>query len=603
VPKVRLPSEHSAGKLAWRFATGAPMDGHPRTDATWFSSGHAVAAPYTTARRWDYRPRAQRAAIRWACTVGAVGWLVGYTNAPELTLALTFLVMAAGVGRAGWRAWQRWKMRQHNRRYVRPLHTALAPQVGILPTSRPDDWLSVPVDFSTREDAEIVITFPPGFTGSADVRKLVNGIVADKLGLPLSDTDVFYHMVGERPFAVFKLAPKPPSKVLFDAFRPFMESTPESAPGIGLGRRSKLVSVDLDAESPHVLISMSSGGGKSVLTRTIACQLLHNGAFGLILDIKRHSHSWARGLPNVRYCRDIEDIHNALIWAAEEGERRNRETDDSGGVYDGPRLFIIAEEMNATVGRLMKYWRNIREKDDPKTSPAVEALGDIAFMGRAVKLHLLAIAQLMTARTLGGPETRENFATRILARYTVNAWKMLVPEVTPIPKASRKAGRVQVVLGGEADETQVAFLTDEQARDWALSGIVAADPMVPASQVPAPPTTLGQQPGTVPTPDPNERPALRVVRDPADELVGLREAVKKGFLMPLVQEANQREPNADAGRLEDLAVQVLQAARKRDKEFPESRGYRGQEKLYRVGDLQFWMRNRPKAGERRVSGE
>lgn len=28
---------------------------------------------------------------------------------------------------------------------------------------------------------------------------------------------------------------------------------------------------------------------------------------------------------------------------------------------------------------------------------------------------------------------RENFATRILVRYTLNVWRMLVPEATPAP--------------------------------------------------------------------------------------------------------------------------------------------------------------------------
>jgi hypothetical protein len=87
---------------------------------------------------------------------------------------------------------------------------------------------------------------------------------------------------------------------------------------------------------------------------------------------------------------------------------------------------------------------------------------------------VIAIAQMMTARTLGGPEARENFATRILARYSVNAFKMLAPEIWPIPKSSRHAGRVQVVIGGEAFETQALFLTDREAQGWASDGPITA---------------------------------------------------------------------------------------------------------------------------------
>ncbi|MFD4833293.1 helicase HerA domain-containing protein [Streptomyces uncialis] len=97
---------------------------------------------------------------------------------------------------------------------------------------------------------------------------------------------------------------------------------PESAPLIGLGSGRKKVSVDRDADSPHVLISAGTGGGKSTILRTICCQFIHNGAKAFVLDFKRISHTWARGVPGVTYCRDIADIHDALIQLAREGRHR-----------------------------------------------------------------------------------------------------------------------------------------------------------------------------------------------------------------------------------------------------------------------------------------
>ncbi|MFF9147531.1 hypothetical protein ACF1BN_22020 [Streptomyces sp. NPDC014861] len=58
---------------------------------------------------------------------------------------------------------------------------------------------------------------------------------------------------------------------------------------------------------------------------------------------------------------------------------------------------------------------------------------------------------------------RENFSPRILVRYTMNAWKMLVPKVAPAPKPTRHPGRVQVVLGGTARETRVLNLSEAEA--------------------------------------------------------------------------------------------------------------------------------------------
>ncbi|MGW1794260.1 hypothetical protein ACWCO0_25860 [Streptomyces tubercidicus] len=82
---------------------------------------------------------------------------------------------------------------------------------------------------------------------------------------------------------------------------------------------------------------------------------------------------------------------------------------------------ILLEEVNATMAQLKRYWAKIRESGDPKTSPAVDALAEILFMGRQVRLHVLLVAQSAPARAIGGPETRENFSTRSLVRYTLNA--------------------------------------------------------------------------------------------------------------------------------------------------------------------------------------
>ena len=49
----------------------------------------------------------------------------------------------------------------------------------------------------------------------------------------------------------------------------------------------------------------------------------------------------------------------------------------------------------------------------------------MAFAGRAVKMHLIVIGQMLTAESLGGGAVRENIGVRCLARYTQNSWKML----------------------------------------------------------------------------------------------------------------------------------------------------------------------------------
>ncbi|MEV6332859.1 DUF87 domain-containing protein [Streptomyces sp. NPDC051909] len=312
--------------------------------------------------------------------------------------------------------------------------------------------------------------------------------------------------------------------------RDLLAGMPESAPLIGLGANKKTVSVDLDHDSPHVLISAGTGGGKSTILRTIACQFLHNGAEAYILDFKRISHGWARSVPGVTYCRDIADIHDALLHLGHEGQRRIRLAEELGDDVlasepekVGPRIVILLEEINATMKQLARYWEKIRETGDPKTSPAVDALAEILFMGRQVRLHVLLVAQSATARALGGPEMRENFSTRILVRYTLNAWRMLVPEVHPAPKPTRHPGRVQVVLGGIARETQVLNLSEAEARAWAIAGAHATNMTAAATTVLSKPPAVEPQPNPAPTPPPT--PSQPVPAGTAgDDLVGLRQA-------------------------------------------------------------------------------
>lgn len=350
------------------------------------------------------------------------------------------------------------------------LHQALAQRLASAEQTDPRRYLHVQKNFSD-DDAQIRVDLPVHLRFSRD---MVADLITQKLAL--EGVTFSWHPAGRKPYLLVKKTRRAPKKAAFkDAkVRELVAKAPESAPVIGIGTSGRVVSVDLDAESPHILVNASTGGGKSVTLRCITCQMLHHGAQAYVLDYKRISHPWARGNPAVTYCADIADIHNALIELGWEGRRRVRVTDDLGIDADpdaiGPWLLILLEEVNATMKQLARYWERTRESGDPKVSPAIDALNKILYMGRQVRMHVLLVAQSATARALGGPEVREQFATRILARYSMNAWRMLAPEVHPAPKSTKLPGRAQVVIGGTASETQVLFFTDAEAREWATTG-------------------------------------------------------------------------------------------------------------------------------------
>lgn len=414
----------------------------------------------------------QKKAIAKA-TVGGV--LVTYAVAPTVAEGGVMTATATGAVWAGYKS-ANWMLTwRHRRDWVNPLHITLANVLG-MDGVKPGKYIRLSRTFRDVHQTKLGrIKLPKTYTGLDN--RMVETIIRNKLGLG-DEVNFTFKIAGRKPHVVITRPPLLPKKVTFadSEYREAVEKAAESAPLIGIGPRGRKVTVDLDAESPHVLVNAGTGGGKSSITRAMSCQVLHNGGQMVVLDVKRHSHKWARDLANVVYCRDIAEIHQALVDLGEEGHRRNRLVDDWEGEGDpdvGPRMLLIVEESNATLGRLDRYWKEIRPRGGPKTSPALDALAEILFMGRAVRMHVILVAQSATARALGGPEMRENFATRILARYTSNAWKMLVPEVHPIPKTSRHAGRAQVVLGGAATETQVLFVTEAEAREWATSGTLA----------------------------------------------------------------------------------------------------------------------------------
>jgi hypothetical protein len=326
-------------------------------------------------------------------------------------------------------------------------------------------------------------------------------------------------------------------------------------------------------DSPHFGLSIAAGGGKSQLARLAAAQVLHNGGIVLILDVKRLSHTWARDLPNVRYARDVTEIHDALLWLNYEINRRTKVADVGvdveGEVHAnvGPRLLVIAEEMNEGMARLRRFWAEVRTKIQPRKSPAIEALEAALFMGRQVRINMFAVAQMMTALAAGSGAARENMGIRILGRYTRNAWRMLVPEFD-MPPRSMKPGRVQVVTS-KIQECQVAYLSGTEARELAVSGTVTPFPMY--------------------MPDGLE----------ANDLVPVSAAITGEIVSGgETEEANETVTLAEAVRLcPGKTLKSLRDYRDRslkhgDGKFPASVGRRGNgpkaPHLYRISDIKRW---------------
>ncbi|MEU0705061.1 pRL2-11 [Streptomyces bacillaris] len=602
-----------------RMLAGRDLDGARRTDATFWRPGTRVLPKVEgKVRRRSYKAGWRRLSFRLALGGGVAesGYLTTrdldatretLTELWENREAALAAAEAGGIGAASvltvgtatYMVLTR-ERRELMREWVRPLHEALHQPLGLAEQTDPRHYLQIPRNF-TDDDAQIRIDLPARLGFSRDV---VADLITQKLAL--QGVTFSWHPQGRKPYVLVKKTRKPPAISLFKdpRARDLVAKAKESAPIIGFGAGGRIVSVDLDAESPHILVNASTGGGKSVTLQCIACQMLHNGSRVFALDTKRISHPWARGLPGVTYCADVADIHDQLIALGLEGRRRTRVADDLGIGADpkdiGPRLLILLEEVNATMKQLARYWEKIRESGDPKVSPAIDALNEILYMGRQLRMHVLLVAQSATARALGGPEAREQFSTRILARYSVNAWRMLAPEVHPAPKSTKHQGRAQVVTGGSATETQVLFFTEDEAHEWASTGVAATEPQHPGIAEHPGPTVL-HQPGP-PADSPADswnsdhaQPPAAV--DPAPAVDGPAAAPATSSADPAPDDDDQAVGLRQAAEhhLPGITLAALRFARANDPAFPTSAAKRGTELLYTVRDLKKWARNRPRA--------
>lgn len=496
----RLKRKHTVTRVVYRYVSGRPLTG---------AAGH----PYLSrgnGRLTGWQRQAVRLGLPTAVTISAL------FPAQASTVACVALAVT------GWRFRRRFTMRRFDRAYVAPTLAALAPALGLRDggvrlhvdpslgnlSPRLAKPLS-PAEIAARawygERVEPIIRWLPERTQRAswsvqraaepvtsklavfrrpvdpdqgprielvadtpyltrEQRQLVSAIIGSKI--PVADLVESWHQVGPRVTATWTVRKRPPARVGYAQVLAQLPRLAEWEFYIGQGAGDVAVTLSLRDDSPHIAVSAGTGAGKSVLAELVAVQVLNRGGRVVILD-RKGSHRWALGLAGVDYCSRPEQMHDALVRLAALADERNTLALHEAEDWDpGPRVLVIAEELNATIGQLTNFWAEARCKGDPKRSPAVSALADLLFMGRSAKVNVLAVAQMLTARAIGGPEARENFGVRCLARYTANNWKMLAPEAA-MPRASRTLGRWQVVIGGEATEVQVAYLSGAEARELA----------------------------------------------------------------------------------------------------------------------------------------
>lgn len=466
--------QHTPPRLAARFLTGRHLDGRARSDATFWRRGTTGPAHWWgTGRpsRWAMLAGWQRAGLRLAVLAVAIG-LWRWRTGTEWLLALA-ASFAAGLGAV--RAWRAVRLARHRRDVVLPLYAVLSQYIGTPMDDRAEDYLSVPLEWDTDPGARVVLEYPPGFDPHPAVRERIEEAVARHLP---AGWDVSWGKAG----AVWRRAPQPPDVVTFADIRSEFEAGPEHLVPIGRTTRGKPVRIDIDGDAPHVAYSGGTGAGKSTFLRAVIAYLIHHGAEEvIILDPKRISLSRPfRDVPNVRIIRDVDQWPEAIAYVKDRMTERYRwaedQADEEAAISGFRRLVLVIEEGGSLADMLRAHWRQVKPKDAPAEPPALTDLRHIEFQGRQGKVTVLLVVQQGNAKDMGGSAARDQFAARVLVRYSAAVWRMLVG-TAPIPRAPKHRGRGYVVIGDDEQLVQLVNMSSEEAHNFALAG----NPQAPAS--------------------------------------------------------------------------------------------------------------------------
>jgi hypothetical protein len=396
----------------------------------------------------------------------------------EELLALTerrWRMLTVAPGRKAW-----------ERDVLEPLAAVVSSVLGDASAHRPGEarhWIEVPRDYMQPTGAPVEITLPRSYTGAVEVtnKKLVS---AARHSLGMLEADARWLLKGRNRRLLLSAPPAPPAIAHFrDYEQQLMSTTQECRPVLGVVASGELMSAEMVNDSPHIAVSAGSGAGKSELIKSPLMQALHWGWAAIILDYKGESQEWAKGLPGVTYVSTVQGIHDMGVRLGEEMERRKALSPEERKLL--PRILVVREEWNMAAALLADYWAELRainmqlpplEREAmPPKSPALKGFSMVIFMGRSFGVFDLLAAQRMSNRVFNGNvDIRENYMIRILARYTVQTWKMLLPHIKFMKKPKNLGGWV-VAAGDEAMYVQGILISDKEAQDFARAG--APNPM------------------------------------------------------------------------------------------------------------------------------
>jgi hypothetical protein len=462
-----LAKEHGAVRLAWRYVSGAHLDGRIRTDAGWFTRGTKVLHPTGRASRWAHKPRAHRAGWRLAVPALIVAAAAGYAADAVMTVSALVAAAVTAAALGIWRAVVTVRYRRHNRRVVAPLAQALAlPLQSTAPEV--ERQLHVPLNYQ-HKDASIRAALPAHWQGTDPQREAVARIIGQRLG------GEWITRVARSPLLlVASHPPEPPRMVRFAEVAELIRS--EGGPEkilLSIGAGETPMWGDFSSEFAHLGVSCPPGGGKSAFLRFVMAQFAYWGCADFpLIDSKGVSLAGMEAIPGMRVYQDTAEQWAVLAALVADMEERYRILRENRSATFPLRVSLLEEQNDAAI-EWRAFWNDHpdRTAKSPATPPVYSDITRRMIKGRQVGERCIAVYQRLSHSACGGIDAsvmRDAFGLKALSRFSPQAWDSLTG-IRPRPASPTIPGRWVFVLGHVVRSGQVPFGEAEELCDFALS--------------------------------------------------------------------------------------------------------------------------------------
>ncbi|MER7050378.1 hypothetical protein ABT391_36735 [Streptomyces jumonjinensis] len=438
-----------------------------------------VATLADVARMWHRWPYAARGLARLALTAAALGLMVPAWRA--WTIVLLVLALAAVVGAA-----VKWKPKPpgDDAVYGPRLWVLLRDDLK-LPEEEPrGNWLILPESLAAP-DARIVLRLPWTFRGSQierdNLNALFNGRLPGEWVSRFSATGEHFTVVYTHKPPPKPPAPEPECPELVSFFDPdVQEAIANCKKGeivIGKDAFGRIIIKELgNSETPHWALSVGTGGGKSAFCQMVIAQLISQGYYIVVADVKRVSVSKFIGVVGCYIYNDPlnpQDMRSAVEWFKEEIAARSAITEaDSSAEFPG--ILCLIEEANEFADISREWWDENRKARADEDGPAERAADPIwgtlasgARLGRHAYGNIIGVFQDLRDQAMGGKGMRNLFRLKFMGNFSVNSWKNVIG-TTPVPESVDEAGRMMIVEGNSQFWVQALYGDPDELRAWAV---------------------------------------------------------------------------------------------------------------------------------------